>query len=318
MLRVVGLVVAGAVALAMGASLLSSVVGVVTALRAGDIVPFIVVTVTTVIFLRLSANSPEKRTPIHVLLGVLGWASAIYLFVVVLMWVLPFGVAPAILAAGITAVLCGFVRDPTGLNEKMSRIADVSSSLGLSPNGLSITSQLDGTQSIWTRMERFRYKVIIIPHKHFDTVIDLLKDRPKLPVSFTRLEDTDVLIVRDEEWADNVLAVLRESGVHDAYIASPLLEKAILAFPLLEHEHGVKVIDYQFTYDADTVQKLLAIQPLRMTVYPDPKGLVVMVFSDSVLGLNLEPLPMGREASAVMARVISHLHRGEPTIGSST
>ena len=60
MLRIVGLVVAGAVALAMGASLLSSVVGVVTALRAGDIVPFIVVAITTVIFLRLSARPCES------------------------------------------------------------------------------------------------------------------------------------------------------------------------------------------------------------------------------------------------------------------
>ena len=318
MLRIVELVVAGAVALAMGASLLSSVVGVVTALRTGDIVPFILVAVTTVIFLRLSARPSEKRTPVHVLLEVLGWTSAIYLFVVVLMWVLPFGVVPAILAAGITAMLCGFVRDPIGLNEKMSRIADASSSLGLSPTGLNITSQLDGTQSIWARIESLQYKVIVIPHKHFGTVIDLLKDRPKLPVSLTRLEDTDALIVRDEDWADRVLAVLRESGVPDAHIASPLLEKAILALPLLEQGHGVKVNDYQFTCDADTVEKLLTIQPLRMTVYPDPKGLVVMVFSDSVPGLNLDPLPIGREASAVMARDISHLPRGEYTIGSPT
>ena len=318
MLRIVGLVVAGAVALAVGASLLSSVVGIVTALRAGDIVPLFIVAVTTAIFLRLSARPSEKRTPVHVLLEVLGWTSAIYLFVIVLMWVLPFGVVPAILAAGITAMLCGFVRDPTGLNEKMSRIADITSSLGLSPTGLSITSQLDGTQSMWARIESLQYKVIIIPHKHFDTVIDLLKDRPKLPVSLTRLEDTDALIVRDEEWADRVLGVLRESGVQDAHVASPLLEKAILALPVLEQEHGVRVNDYLFTCDAITMEKLLVIQPLRMTVYPDPKGLVVMVFGDSVPGINLEPLPMGREASAVMARDISHLPRGEPTIGSPT
>jgi len=316
MLRLVGLAVAGTVALTVGASLLSSVVVVVTALRAGDIVPLIIVAVTTVILLRLSAKPSEKRTPVHVLLEVLGWTSAIYLFVVVLMWVLPFGMVPAILAAGITAMLCGLVKNPTGLNEKISQIVDVTSSLGLSPTGLSIASRLDGTQSMWARIESFQYKVIIIPHKHFDTVVGLLTDRPKLPVSLTRLEGTDALIVRDEEWADRVIVVLRESGVPDAHIASPLLEKTIIAFPLLEQEHGVKVNDYQFTCDPETVEKLLAIQPLRMTVYPDPKGLVVMVFSDSVPGLNLEPLPMGREASAVMARDISHLPRGEPTIGS--
>jgi hypothetical protein len=318
MLRLVGLAVAGAVALAVGANLLSSVVGVVTALRAGDVVPLIIVAVTTVILLRLSAKPSENRTPVHVLLEVLGWTSAIYLFVVVLMWVLPFGMVPAILAAGITAMLCGLVRDPTGLNEKMSRIVDASSSLGLSPTGLGITSRLSGTQSMWARINRLRYKVIIIPPKHIDTVIGLLKDRPKLPVSLTRLEDTDALIVRDEEWADRVLVVLGESGVPDAHIATPLLEKAIIALPLLEQEHGVKVNDYQFACDPNTVEKLLVLKPLRMTVFPNPNGLVVMVFSDSVLGLNLQPLPIGREASAVVARDISRLPRGEPAIGNTT
>jgi hypothetical protein len=317
MFRLAALVVAGGVALVLGSQLLTSAVGIVTAFREGNPVQLILLSILTVVFLRIPGRSGE-RTPVRMFLQVLGWGSAVYLFFVVLVGMLPYGILAAFVSAGITAILCSAISDPTELKARLDAMKQATESIGFDAQGLGLANGADSVQSLWARISKLDYSVIVLPPDSSDRITSLLRSRPKLPVCVMHLYDNDMMIVTSgKEWLTKMLSVLKESGIENAKAASSLLTKTVLGLPIIEQEHGVDISDYQIILNETTIEKLLKMQPLRMSLFPGPEGLRALVRGETTLGLETHSIPNRHLTRAVLGRDISFISRGESKIDNT-
>ncbi|MFW9786413.1 MAG: hypothetical protein ACFFE1_01950, partial [Candidatus Thorarchaeota archaeon] len=265
-LKLVGLVFAGAIALAGGAELLSSVVGVVLAFRTGNPFPLIIAGAITVVLLRLMKKQKED-TPVKMVLNVVSYAASGYMIVVGFVIALPFGLVVSIVTAVATSILISFIGDPSAiLNEIQEYIpSGVSGSLsGLSKrviqtgDGSSLT--LNSTNS-----------VLVINPEHRNKVAELMRDRLLLPISLTHFEEIDVLFVstgRNLSMLDRVLALLKSYGIESKGQAPTLLAEAVQMIPIIDEKNGLMMKEYRLAKDEKTVNDLLSMWPIRMTVFP--------------------------------------------------
>jgi hypothetical protein len=203
-------IIAG-VALVLGAQILSSVSWVVVSLRLGNIVPFSLVLVVTLLLQRVATSTESKSPVVSTLIDVLAWASVVYLFFVLLVGLIPYGLLIAISASGFSVLGCMIIRDPTELKEKLLLTADMASAY----RGVGLRSGPDRDAVLWSYLQRKNIAVLQLPRGSFDNVIAVLKDRPMLPVALVHFDYTDFLIIKDSKEVDWIRQIKRV--LHDRH-----------------------------------------------------------------------------------------------------
>jgi hypothetical protein len=300
---------AGAVALFLGGQLLSSVASVVLAWRLGNIQPLVTVWGGTIIMLIIARK--ETKEPLSLLLNVVSWACIVYTGVVMLFVVLPYGLIAAFLAMGGTIIGCSRIKEPGSIKCHFSTFLEPVGSLGHSIPILGRASVSHGRS--WTSIDKLKMKAIVIPNNMRVTVLDLLRERPLLPVSITRYEECDIMLVRtegNEKVLKQVEQALAGKGVEGLHVLSLFMTNAILSLPLIEDDIGVTLEEYRVAVEEGTVQKLLEMWPNRITVFPNRNGPRVVVRSDTAPGFDLVQLPHGREAHILLGRDVAQLPMG--------
>ena len=225
--------------------------------------------------------------------------------------VLPFGLIAAFLAMGGTIIGCSRMKEPGSITERFSGLLEPMGSFGHSIPILGRNSVSHGR--FWTSIDKLNMKAIVLPNSMRGAVFDLLRERPLLPVSITRYEECDILIVRtegEEKVLKQVQQALAEKGAERLQVLSLFMTNAILSLPLVEDDKGMTLKEYKMAVEESTVKKLLEIWPNRITVFPNRTGLRVVIRNDTAPGFDLEQLPRGREAHVLLGRDIAQLSMG--------
>ncbi|MCK5264633.1 MAG: hypothetical protein KAR03_03415 [Candidatus Thorarchaeota archaeon] len=308
MIKLIGYAVTGAIALIAGAELLASVVSIVLAFRLGNISPLLVVIVVTVVLLLL-VNRVSEDSPTRLILNILGYASISYLVVVAFVIVLPYGLIFAGIAAGTTAGICSFIKDPGSLNIQFTQFISQMQNAG-SLNGIRqrVIPVGDG--------ESFKlnssHNILLLEKDSREKIIQMMRDRPLLPVSLTCYVDCDVLFISAK--FDQVIDLINNLGIETKGHTSPLLAEAIQMIPIIDSQNGLEMETYRLARDEKSITELLSLAPTRMTVFPTISGLVVLVPDMDAPGLLVEQLEQGTEADVLLHRNYSLLEEVEKPV----
>ncbi|KXH76464.1 MAG: hypothetical protein AM326_07025 [Candidatus Thorarchaeota archaeon SMTZ-45] len=316
--RLIAYALAGAIAIFLGGQLLSSVTWVVVAWRLGNSTPLIAVWAGTLLLLIIKRT--QNKDPLSMILNIISWACILYTSVVMLFVALPMGLIAAFISMGVTIVFCNSIMDPSGISERITTLLEPAEALGQSIPILRSSSLSTGAS--WSSIDKLKMKALVIPSSFRGHVINLLRERPLLPVSFTRYEDCDILIVRtcgEEKVLRQVQLALAEKAVQNIRPLSSFMTNAILGLPLLEQQAGIDLADYMVAIEETTVNRILEMWPNRITVFPNRMGLRVVVRYESAPGFDLEELPHGREARILLGRDTTLVKMGGTEIaGEST
>ncbi|MHA2160630.1 MAG: hypothetical protein ACXABE_17180, partial [Candidatus Thorarchaeota archaeon] len=95
LIKIIGFIIAGAIALAAGAELLASVVSVVLSFRGGNPFPLISIVIITVVLIRLVQRRSEE-TPVKMILNIAAYAATGYVAVVAFVIGLPYGLVAGV------------------------------------------------------------------------------------------------------------------------------------------------------------------------------------------------------------------------------
>jgi len=313
LIKIISLVIAGAIALAAGSQLLASVVSVVLAFRFGNIIPLMVVVILTVGILLVANRVPEESTA-RTIIKILSFAVTGYLAVTIFAIALPYGLIISIIAAGAVGVLSSII----GEQRTFWKYVQQSLQFENQRNGSSIRSVPVGDGTSF-KLNKFQ-NIVILEERTREKVIHLMKERPLLPISLTHYEDCDVLFIAEENDPTRygrIMKLLKESGIAIKGVASPLLAEAIQMVPLLDSRNGLKFEDYRIARDEKTISSLLAQAPSRLTVVPSANGLFVLIPEMEAPGLNVERLKHGCEVDILLDRDYSHLKEAEKPIESA-
>ncbi len=308
MIKLIGYAVAGAIALVAGTELLASVVSIVLAFRLGNFSPLLVVIVLTVVLL-LIVNRVSEDSPTRLILNILGYASISYLAVVAFVIVLPYGLLFAGIAAGTTVGICSFIKDPGSLNTQFTQFISQMQNAG-SLNGIRqrVIPVGDG--------ESFKlnsaHNILLLGKDTREKVIQMMRDRPLLPVSLTCYVDCDVLFISAK--FDQVINLINELGIETKGNTSPLLAEAIQMIPIIDSQNGMGMENYRLARDEKAVTELLTLAPIRMTVFPTTSGLVVLIPDMDAPGLLVEHLEEGTEVDVLLHRNYSLLEEVEKPV----
>ncbi|MFW9920611.1 MAG: hypothetical protein ACFFED_13490 [Candidatus Thorarchaeota archaeon] len=294
------------VALVIGTELLSSVSWVVVSMRTGDYLPVAIICGFTLTLQRISSILKTDSKLVTILVDILAGASMLYLFFVVLIGLIPFGLVVAIGGAGASLLLSMIIRDPTSMRETLRDL--VESAEVYREGGISLNGNQDYVSGKY--IEKLNISILQIPHYYFNDVVRILQNRPMLPVALLHLEDADFLFVRQSvelDWTRQVKRVLQDEGLTQITTATPLLKKSLLFLPLMEEQHGYPMSEYAIAAKDESISTLLATKPLRMVVFPSSCGIRIVVRKESILGIDLSPIPqhhlqqiiLGREAEAI-------------------
>ena len=122
---------------------------------------FIAVSVVLValIMQRIPSIVKSENRIITTLLDVLSWSTVIYLFFVLLVGLLPYGLLVSLVGAGISLLGCLIVRDPSELKERLHIAADIAESM----RGTGLKSGPDRDTMIWAYIRRQRLEVLRLP-----------------------------------------------------------------------------------------------------------------------------------------------------------
>ncbi len=299
-IKLIGLVFAGAIALAGGAELLASVVAVVIAFRMGNPFPLIIVGIVTVVLLRVVKKQTEE-TPVKMILNIVAYAATGYLVVVAFVVALPYGIVASIATAISTSVVVSFIGDPSSLMGQFQEF--LPSSVGGPISNLSKRVVQTGDGSSFT--VNSSNSVIVINPDHRDRVVELMRNRSLLPISLTHFEDLDVLFItnkRDPSMFDQVNTLLSTYGIETKGPAPSLLSEAIQMIPIIDEQNGLMMKEYRLAREEKTVENLLTLWPVRMTILPSERGLMILVPEMEVIGLNVEPIKQGYESEVLLHR----------------
>jgi hypothetical protein len=240
------------------------------------------------------------------LLDVAAYSSAVYLFIVVFLAAMLLGIVAVIVCSGFTVFLIQLVRNPTRIPGGMSVLSRVNTILTMSITLAGADTVNSGR--VWRKVPKSGMRVVRVPGDARETVIEVLRERPLLPLSFTCLEDGLFLIVNNktgEDWVSRIVELLEQVGVKGASLVSPLLEEAVLGLPLLESAHGIALSEYVIVEDKAATDKLIELWPSRMTVHPASQGLRIVVRAMDAAGLSVQRIPHGWETSVVVGRDLS-------------
>jgi len=311
--KIIGLAVAGAIALAAGTQLLASVVSVVLAFRFGNIVPLAIVVILTIGVLLVASRIPEE-SPARIIIKILAYAVTGYLAVTTFVIALPYGLIISIIAAGSVGVLSSMIGEQTTFWKNVKQLLRFQNRF----SGLSIRSVPIGDSTSF-RLNSF-HTIVILEEGAREKLVHLMKERPLLPISLTHFEDCDVLFIAEETDParyERIMKLLKEAGIGIRGLASPLLAEAIQMVPILDSKNGLKFEDYRIARDDKTINSLLAQAPSRLTVFPSVTGLCVLIPDREASGLDVERLKQGYEAEVLLQRNYSHLEEAKKPIEST-
>ncbi len=300
-MKLIGYAIAGAIALVAGAELLTSVVSIVLAFRQGNISPLATAIVIT-LGLLLIVNRVAEDSPTRLILNILAYAATGYLAVVSFVLVLPYGLIFSGIAAGVTAAACSLIRDPTVImgqvHEFKSQVQSISSLNGLSKR---IVSVGDGESFAFNSI----HNIIILEDGSRDRVIQLMRDRPLLPISLTHFVDCDVLFIAEGKTPgkfEQVVKLLKDLSINTRGHTSQLLAEAIQMIPIIDSQNGLGMDNYRLVRDEKSIGDLLGLAPVRMTVFPTIAGLRILVPDMEAPGLVVESLAVGKEIDVLLHR----------------
>ncbi|MFW9953801.1 MAG: hypothetical protein ACFFD3_04535 [Candidatus Thorarchaeota archaeon] len=282
-------IIAG-VAIIMASQILGSVSWVVVSMRLGNVMPFLAVVGVTLVMQRVVSLYNPKSPIIETLLDVTAWGTVVYLFFVLLVGLLPYGLLISLAGAGFSVLGCMIVRDPTELKERLHLAADLA--VAFRSNGL--RTGLDYDLAMWAFITRQKLDVLLLPRGSFGKVVSVLRDRPLLPAILSHFEFIDVLIIREKGGiglSQQVKKVLADAGVSEIEQTSPLLRKAVLLMPLLDVHDGLEMSDYVLAVNEKSVEVLLKQQPERLMIFPHPDGLRAVTRRESVPGIEAKDIP---------------------------
>jgi len=313
-IKLIGLIFAGAIALAGGAELLASVVGVVLAFRTGNPIPLLAVVGLAIILLRIVKKQKEE-TPIKMILNIVAYATTGYLVVVAFVIALPYGLVMSIVTAIATSVLISFIGDPSSI---MSQIQGyIPSAFGGAINGLPRRIVQTGNGSSFT--VNSTNIIVAINPDHRDKVVELMRNRSLLPISLTHFEEIDVLFIsnqRNRTMFERVNSLLTSYGIETRSSTPTLLVEAVQMLPIIDEQNGLLMREYKLARDEKTIQDLLSLWPTRMTVFPSESGLMVLVPDMEVIGFNVEPLKEGYESDVLLYRDFTSIKEGMESVES--
>jgi len=301
MMKLIAYAIAGAIALIAGVELLASVVSVVVAFRAGDVSPLVTVILITVglllIVTRVSEDSPSRM-----ILNILTYGVTGYVAVVAFVIVMPYGLLFAGIGAVATTGLCSLIRDPkvimTPLKEFMSQVQSTGSLNGIAKR---IVPVGDGDSYVLNTT----HNIVILKDGSRDKVIQLMKDRPLLQISLTHFEDCDVLFVSEghnRAKYEQIMQLLVDHSIETEGHTSQLLAEAIQMVPIIDSQNGLNMDNYRLARDEKSIEELLKLSPVRMTVFPTTAGLRVLVPDMAAPGLIVETLEEGKEVDVLLHR----------------
>jgi hypothetical protein len=314
-IKLIGLIFAGAIALAGGAELLASVVAVVLAFRAGNPFPLLLVGIVTIVLLRVVKRLTED-TPVKMILNIVSYAATGYLVVVAFVVALPFGLVASIATAITTSVIVSFIGDPSSLMVQVQEFLPQSHMNPISNLSKRVVQTGDGSTFIVNSSN----SIIVINSDYRNRVVELMRTRSRLPISLTHFEDLDVLFIatdRDRSMFDRVSTLLRAHEIETKGPTPALLAEAIQMIPIIDEQNGLMMKGYRITKDEKTVENLLSLWPVRMTIFPTEGGLKVLVPEHEATGLNVEPLKQGYESEVLLQRNFTSIREVVESVESS-
>jgi hypothetical protein len=313
-MRMISYAVAGAIAVLLGGRLLTSVASVVIAWRLGNPIPLVVVGAGSAILVLLSRS--EASTLSGMILNVLSWAASAYMSVVVFFVALPLGLVPSLLVMGLCLFAVGAMKNTRGIGNRVRAMVDLTVVAGNAIPMLAPTEPSD--HWIWSFMQRRGFVSFLIPREGRHAILQLISERPLLPVSFTRFEDADILFVRNgKAMASQILMLLHDTGVDGVEELSDLHTGALLSLPIIEkRDEGLSTDEYVFCREEATVSRLVETWPNRVTLYPSKAGVVVVARGITLTGFETQPIPRGLRSAVVIERDVNLLETGGAEIAA--
>jgi hypothetical protein len=307
-MRMISYAVAGAIAVLLGGRLLTSVASVVLAWRLGNPLPLFVVALGSAILVFLSRG--EASTLPEMILNVLSWAASAYMSVVVFFVALPLGLVPSLVILGVTLFAVGAVKNSHGIGNRVRAMVDMTVIAGSSIPMLGQTELSD--RGIWSSMQKRGFVGLLVPRERRHAILQVIRERPLLPVSFTRFEDADILFVRDGQTvAPQILVLLRDAGVEGIEEISTFHTSALLSLPVIEkRDEGSSTDEYVFCREEATLNRLVETWPNRVTLHPSKAGVIVVAPRDAVTGFETRPIPRGLRSAVVIERDANLLEIG--------
>ncbi|MFX1260655.1 MAG: hypothetical protein ACFFAZ_01075 [Promethearchaeota archaeon] len=309
-LKIIGLAIAGAVALAGGAQLLSSVALVVISFRSGNIIPLIIAVATTLALIQLKRLF-AKHT-LSAILGILAYASSGYLAVVAFVGLLPYGMVSSLLGAALTIIGCSVMYDSNNLKEWMASMSTDSS--------ISRLSRDPRVSGPVISMDVSHHVVLLTPESR-EKVISLMRDRPLLPISLTHFNECDALFIDANSVRVNLTQIgdiLLRANIIIKGDVSPLLREAILKVPLIDERNGLSMAEYCIATDQDAVNYLIRSLPSRMIVFPSKTGPRIIYPESAAPGLVSQRVPDGELANALLLHRYATLKEVNDTLANAT
>lgn len=311
--KLISYAIAGAIALTAGVELLNSVVSVVLSFRQGDLSPFATVILITVGLL-LVVNRVSEESPMRMILNILAYAVTGYVSVVAFIMVLPYGLVFSGIAAGATAGLCSLIREPKVIMEPLKDFKSQIQSTG-SLNGLAKRVVPVGDSDSFA-LNTF-HNIIILKDGSRDAIIQLMRDRPLLPISMTHFDGCDVLFIAegsDPAKFEQIMQLLSNRSIQTKGHTSQLLAEAIQMVPIIDSQNGLDMDNYRLARDEKSIEELLKLTPVRMTVFPTTTGLRILVPDMDAPGLIVESLEEGKEIEVLLHRDYTLLEEVEKPV----
>ena len=316
LIKIIGLIIAGAIALAAGSELLASVVTVVLAFRGGDPFPLVTVVLIVVVLLRLLQRQPED-TPVMMILNIAAYAATGYVVVVAFVIALPYGLVASVAASVIAVIGCSLMGNPSSLIKQIQEIIP-GATLGTRLDGLSKRMVPVGNGTSFAL--NTAHNIILVDHAQSEKIIQLMRDRPLLPISLTHFEECDVLFITTEDHSmlNRVSSLLAAVNIKTNGSPPSLLAEVIQMIPIIDEQNGLPMHDYRLAKDEKSVADLLSSWPLRMTVFPSESDVMILVPDDVSTGLNVEKLKQGYESEILLNRDFKILQEVVEPVENST
>jgi hypothetical protein len=244
------------------------------------------------------------------ILNLLSWAASAYTSVVVFFVALPLGLVPSLVILGVTLFAVGAVKNSHGIGNRVRAMVDMTVIAGSSIPMLGQTELSD--RGIWSSMQKRGFVGLLVPRERRHAILQVIRERPLLPVSFTRFEDADILFVRDGQTvAPQILVLLRDAGVEGIEEISTFHTSALLSLPVIEkRDEGSSTDEYVFCREEATLNRLVETWPNRVTLYPSKAGVIVVAPRGAVTGFEARPIPRGLRSAVVIERDANLLEIG--------
>ncbi len=309
-LKIIGLAIAGAMALAGGAQLLSSVALVVIAFRVGDIVPLVLVIGTTFSLIQLKRILGDRT--LSAIVGILAYAASGYLSVIAFVGLLPYGMLSSLVGATLTIMVCSVMYDPSQLNEWLATLSADSPASWLS-RSVSPSELLPNLE--------VSHQLILLPPNSLNLIARLMKNRPLLPISLTHYNECDILFIdatSKRTTPAQVREILVKANVALGNEVTPLLREAILKVPLIDEQNGLPMSDYCLATEHDTVVQLMSNAPSRMIVFPSKSGPRIIYPESAAPGLVSQKVPENELVNALLLHRYAGFEEVHDTYANAT